>query len=261
MKAMLTQSVSSDRGHSTTVVTTGKTRLHVLTFTPLLIAILLATACGSISDKSNAAVADPSTAGTPAVGAPAAGVPAANAQLTANSTSLNFGNVPLDTTGAPQSVTLTNSGSSTITISSVSTSSSDFNASGVPAGLIVSPGQTATLNVTFTPRASGGVMGNVSVGTDVATASIIVSGTSHAVTLTWAASTTPAVTGYNVYRATTPDAFTKSLNPSTIPASTTQFTDTSVQSGQTYYYVVTAVGLFALESDPSNQALGSIPTP
>jgi hypothetical protein len=224
----------------------------------LLIGIFLTTGCGSVSGGS-AATASTTTTATTTTTSPTA----ATAQLAVNFTSLNFGNVPLDTTSAPQSVTLSNSGTSSVTISSISTSTSAFNASGVPAGLAVNPGQTVPLNVTFTPSGPGPETGNISVGTEVASVSITVSGTSHEVMLSWTASTstTPAVTGYNVYRATTPGAFTKPLNSSPLPASTTQFTDTSVQSGQTYYYVVTAVNSLALESDPSNQALGSVPTP
>ncbi len=219
----------------------------------IVIFLVLTTGCGSVSGGSAATASTTTTAATTTAGA--------TAQLAVNSTSLNFGNVPLDTTSAPQNVTLSNSGASSVTISSISTSTSAFNASGVPAGLVVTPGQTVPLSVTFTPSGPGPETGAISVGTNVASVSITVSGTSHEVALAWTASTTPGITGYNVYRATVPGAFVKPLNSSPIPASTTQFIDTSVQSGQTYYYVVTAVNSLALESNPSNQTLGNIPTP
>lgn len=41
----------------------------------------------------------------------------------------------------------------------------------------------------------------------------------------------------------------------------TTYTDGTVQSGQTYYYVVTAVDSAGLESVYSNQAQAVIPTP
>ncbi|PYT94320.1 MAG: hypothetical protein DMG36_05070, partial [Acidobacteria bacterium] len=82
--------------------------------------------------------------------------------LSASPTSLSFGSV---NTGASSTlaVTLTNSGNSNITISTVSVSGASFNASGVPAGTILSVGQTATLHVTFAPSTAGSVTGSVSV--------------------------------------------------------------------------------------------------
>src|SRR5467141_2739413 len=85
--------------------------------------------------------------------------------LSANPTSLSFGNI---NTGASSTlpVTLTNSGNSNVTISKVGISGAGFNPSGVPAGTILRPGQTATLNVTFAPAATGSVVGNVTVTSD-----------------------------------------------------------------------------------------------
>jgi fibronectin type 3 domain-containing protein len=44
-------------------------------------------------------------------------------------------------------------------------------------------------------------------------------------------------------------------------AATTTYIDTTVQAGQTYYYVVTAVDSSNVESAYSNQASATIPTP
>jgi fibronectin type 3 domain-containing protein len=76
------------------------------------------------------------------------------------------------------------------------------------------------------------------------------------VTLNWVASTS-TVSGYNVYRSTTNGSGYSKLNSSLIPAVT--YTDTSVQSGTTYYYVVTAVDSSGDESTDSNQATAVIP--
>jgi fibronectin type 3 domain-containing protein len=43
--------------------------------------------------------------------------------------------------------------------------------------------------------------------------------------------------------------------------STTAYNDSTVVSGQTYYYVVTAVNASSLESGYSNQVQAVIPTP
>jgi hypothetical protein len=82
----------------------------------------------------------------------------------------------------------------------------------------------------------------------------------HAVTLTWVASTSPNVAGYNVYRVTTSGGpYTTRVNSTLVPRTT--YADTLVQAGQTYYYVVTAVDTSGNESGYSNQTTAAIPTP
>ena len=79
----------------------------------------------------------------------------------------------------------------------------------------------------------------------------------HVVSLSWAASTTPA-TGYKVYRGTA------SGGPYTLLQSlgvVTTYTDTTVVSGQTYYYVTTAVDSSNAQSVYSNQVQAIIPSP
>ena len=78
----------------------------------------------------------------------------------------------------------------------------------------------------------------------------------HSATLTWTASTS-VVVGYNVYRGSTSGGPYTKLN-SSLDASTT-FTDSSVLSGQTYYFVVTAVDSNNVESAYSNEVTATIP--
>jgi hypothetical protein len=81
----------------------------------------------------------------------------------------------------------------------------------------------------------------------------------HSVTLSWKASTSSNLKGYHVYRAAVAGgAFTK-LTAS--PVSGTAYTDGSVASGRTYYYVTTAVDSNNAESGYSNQTTAIIPTP
>jgi hypothetical protein len=89
-------------------------------------------------------------------------VNAATYLLSANPTSLNFGNVNVGASST-RAVTLTNSGNSNLTISNTSVSGAGFSASGASAGLVLTPGQAATLNVAFAPAATGSVTGNVMV--------------------------------------------------------------------------------------------------
>lgn len=80
---------------------------------------------------------------------------------------------------------------------------------------------------------------------------------SHSVSLTWTASTTAGVTGYNVWRSTTSGGPYTQLNTTTVAA--TSYTDTSVSAGQIYYYVVTAVD-GSNQSADSSQAQATVPT-
>jgi fibronectin type 3 domain-containing protein len=80
----------------------------------------------------------------------------------------------------------------------------------------------------------------------------------HSVSLSWNASTSLNVVAYNIYRATVSGGSYGLQN--SMNASTT-YTDKTVQSGQTYYYVVTAVDSAGAESGYSNQVQAIIPTP
>src|SRR4029077_137241 len=92
-------------------------------------------------------------------------------------------------------------------------------------------------------------------------ATIALSGTgvqtvSHSVTLTWTASTS-TVTGYNVYRSSVSGGPYTKLNSTAIAATT--YVDTTVQSGQTYFYVVTSVDSSNVESADSAEVSATIP--
>ena len=82
---------------------------------------------------------------------------------------------------------------------------------------------------------------------------------SHGVTLTWVASTSDGVAGYNVYRSTISGGPYTKINVSLVAALT--YEDTVVQAGQTYYYVVTAVDGSSNESAYSMEARATIPFP
>jgi hypothetical protein len=81
--------------------------------------------------------------------------------------SLNFGNQPKNTTSAPLTETVTNTGTATLTISSASltgTNPGDFAKTGdTCTGANVAPSGTCTITVTFTPTAIGGRSGTLTV--------------------------------------------------------------------------------------------------
>ncbi len=82
--------------------------------------------------------------------------------LTTSALSLSFGNVSVGDI-AIQTVLLTSSGDSDVTISNVIVSGPGFGAGGLPVGLALAPGETAILTVTFAPESAGSVTGSVSV--------------------------------------------------------------------------------------------------
>jgi hypothetical protein len=189
-------------------------------------------------------------------------VTASTLLLNSSSTTLNFGNVNVSSSGS-QTATLTNAGNSTITISSVTIAGAGFNVTGVSSGLMLSPGQTATLTGTFTPSGAGSATGSVAVASNATNSpdTIALSGTGvavvdHSVALSWTASTS-TVTGYNTYSSTTSGGpYTKLTSA---PLASTSYTDSTVQAGQTYYYVVTAVNSANEESAYSTQVSTTVP--
>jgi len=123
-------------------------------------------------------------------------------------------------------------------------------------GLFTAPSvtQTTTVYVKATSAADS---------TTTATAAITVDPTptaQHTVDLNWSPSTSANITGYNVYRGTNSGGPYSQINSGGLVASTL-YMDASVASGQTYYYVVTAVNSSAIEGADSNQAQAVVPSP
>jgi hypothetical protein len=183
--------------------------------------------------------------------------------LTASPTSLSFGNVTVGSNSAPQTVTLTNSGNSSVSISQINVSGSGFSASGLTAPLTLAAGQTANFSVVFASTTAGTAIGNVSLvsnATNSPTIALSASGVQPiplARTLSWNPSLS-AVVSYNVYRGTQSGGSYQKLN--SLPAPTTTYTDNSVLAGQTYFYVVTAVDSRNVESVHSNEVSTTIPS-
>ncbi len=189
-------------------------------------------------------------------------VNAATLVLNSSASTLTFGNVNLSSSSS-QNVTLTNGGNSNVTISGVSISGAGFNASGISSGLILTPGQTATLTATFSPASAGGLTGSVAVASNATNSpdTIALSGTgvtvvNHTAALSWTASSSTVI-GYNTYSSTASGGPYTKLTPA--PLAATSYTDTTVQAGLTYYYVVTSVESNNVESVYSTQVSATIP--
>ena len=79
--------------------------------------------------------------------------------------------------------------------------------------------------------------------------------TAHSVQLNWSASSSTGVSGYRIYRSTVSGGYYALVAS---PLGLT-YTDTSVQSGATYYYVVAALSTAGQQSLYSNQVKAVIP--
>ena len=176
--------------------------------------------------------------------------------------SMSFGNVTIGTTQT-QSGTLIASGGS-ITLSSLSSSNSAFMVGGLTLPITLAAGQSAPFTLTFAPTASGSASANISFFTSSSTsASETASGSGttiqHTVQLSWNASTSSSIAGYNVYRGGSASGpFTKINSVLDISLG---YGDSTVQSGQTYYYATTAVDTSGVESAYSNQIQAEVPSP
>ena len=186
--------------------------------------------------------------------------PASTLLLNSSTGSLNFGNVGISTTNV-QKLAITNAGNANVTISQVSIAGAGFNASGA-SGLILSPGQSTTLTATFTPAVSGLATGGVTISSNATNspARILLTGTgvaaaAHSVILSWTASNSEI--GYHVYSSTVPGG--QYVRMTSTPLSSAGYTDTNVQAGRTYYYVVTALNSFNQESGYSSEVTAVVP--
>lgn len=180
--------------------------------------------------------------------------------LALSPSSLNFGNVAV---GSSSSLTGTLSATTAdVTVSSAAWSGSGYSLTGITFPATVLAGTSASYTVTFTPPASGSSSGSISFLSNASDSSLTQSlagdGTQsspYSVALSWNASTS-GVNGYNIYRGTQSGGPYSKLNSALLPA--TSYTDATVQSGATYYYVSTAVAN-NVESVYSNQTTAAIP--
>lgn len=74
----------------------------------------------------------------------------------------------------------------------------------------------------------------------------------HFISLNWTASTSTGVTGYNIYRGTSPGGESSTPLNTAGPVSGTSFTDTTAVAGVTYYYFIKSTNGSA-ESSPSTE--------
>ena len=261
---------------NSTTLTTGGTRQFTATVSGSTnTAVTWSVASGGGTVSTSGLYTAPSTAGTATVLATSVADPRSSALanvtinapgtvlLSASPTSVAFGSV-LVGGSASHALTLSNTGNSAVTVSSASFTGSGFGLSGITFPFTLAAAASKNGSLTFAPSSSGTASGSVSFVSNAtnspATVALSGSGTTpvqHTAMLSWQGNST--ATGYNVYRSTVTGGPYTRLN-SALNA-TASYADSTVASGQTYYFVVTEVDSSGMESGYSSQATGVIPTP
>jgi hypothetical protein len=254
----ISQALVSGSGMSTTGMTTpltiaaGKTASFNVVFDPAASGAV----AGSVTLVSNA-TDSPLSIALSGTGA------ASTLLLSASPASLSFGNVT-DGTSAQLSDTLTNTGTSNVTISSVTASGTGFSLTSSTSSVTLVPGQSVAVTAQFAPVSAGSDTGTITVVSTATNspAKVALSGSgvavvNHSVSLGWTPSTS-TVAGYDLYRSTQSNTGFALVNTSLITG--TSFTDTSVVGGQTYYYYATSVTSGGTQSADSDVATATVPT-
>jgi hypothetical protein len=186
---------------------------------------------------------------------------ASSGQLILSPASLNFGSVPVGKNQS-MSATLAASGSS-VTISSASASTPEFSLSGIQLPITIPAGKTASFTVSFAPQASGTSSASIAFASNASPSTSVesVSGAGsapapHNVGLSWSPGGSN-VSGYNVYRGSQSGGPYAKINSA--PTAVTSYGDGAVNSGQTYFYVTTALDSSGAESSNSNEVQAVIP--
>jgi hypothetical protein len=225
-----------------------------VTFTATFTPTSAGAASGSLSVASNASNSTLNIA--------LSGSGTAAGTLAVSPTTLSFGSVTVGSSSALNG-SLTASGAS-VTVSSASLNNSEFVISGISLPTTLPAGQSVTFTVTFKPSASGATSASLSFSSNASNSPAVqtiagtgTAATQHTVDLSWSASTNAL--GYNIYRGTVSGGPYTMINSSL--DGTTAYTDNTVVSGRTYYYVATAVDASSNESGYSNQATAVIPNP
>jgi Abnormal spindle-like microcephaly-assoc'd, ASPM-SPD-2-Hydin len=225
-------------------------------FLVLIILTVSAIGCGGRAQTaSGSPTPTPVPSPTPASGSPS---------LSATPSSLAFGTQVLNTT-MTQTVKITNTGSIAVAITQGTITGPGFTV-GVTTPINLNVGQSVNVPVVFDPGAAGTVSGSLTLVSNGTTLlSVPLSGTglaplAHSVDVTWVASTSTPLQGYNVYRSTVSGGPYTKLSP-TLSPTTLLFTDTTPLSGKQYFYVVTALNTSGAESSASSEVAVTIPVP
>jgi Abnormal spindle-like microcephaly-assoc'd, ASPM-SPD-2-Hydin len=183
-------------------------------------------------------------------------------QLQVTPAAIDFGDMGAGSPGI-QRGQLTASGGS-VTVSSATISGENFRLGGLSLPVTIPAGHSVPFTVTFAPQNSKISSAILSFASDAENSSTeqavtvrVVRPAQHKVQLSWKASTSKHILGYNVYRGNHSGGPYKKINAALDPY--TKLTDLTVAAGHTYYYVATAVNSKKRESRHSKQIRAVIP--
>jgi hypothetical protein len=180
-------------------------------------------------------------------------------ELTASEASIDFKDVAVGGVGKEE-VSLTNAGTRDVMIAGISATGAAFSVSGATAVRLM-PGQSVAVEVNFAPKSTGRQSGQLTISGRDGGALVLIplAGTAaessrSAVKLNWEESPV-TVAGYVVYRsADSSGPYTRISD-----AATSEFVDTGLAAGHTYYYVVTSLNADQVESEYSPPISATVP--
>ena len=183
-------------------------------------------------------------------------------QLSIAPATIDFGEVR-EGSGGIQTGKLTATGSA-VTVSSATLNSSNFELRGLSLPLTIPAGASVPFTVKFVPRDGGISSATLSFASNAenplseeAVTANIVGPAKHRVQLSWKASTSKHIVGYNIYRGSRSGGPYRKINRVLDP--NTRFTDHTVAAGHKYYYVATAVNWRKTSSSYSKQIRVVVP--
>jgi hypothetical protein len=237
-------------------LTAGQSASFAVTFTPA--------SAGSVSGN----VTVTSNASNPSLTIPLSGTgTVATGQLTVTPTTLGLGSVVVGTSGTA-SGSLTASGAN-VTVTAASSNNSVFSVGGLSLPVTIPAGQSASFTVTFSPQTFGAASAALTFSSNAqpATTTETLTGTgtpapTYTVNLSWNASTSSNISGYNIYRAVYTNSCGSFSMINSVLNTSTLYTDSAVVDGTSYCYATTAVNSSNEESGYSNIASNvQIPAP
>jgi hypothetical protein len=185
------------------------------------------------------------------------GTSATTGTLGVSPATLALGSVVVGTSGtAAGSLT---AGGSSVTVSAVSSNNSAFSVGGLSLPVTIPAGNSAAFTVTFSPQATGAATAALTFTSNAQPSTTVetLTGTGatapvHSVNLSWNASTSSNISGYNIYRAPYASACGSYSRINSLLNTGTLYTDSAVVDGSTYCYATTAVNTSSEESGYSN---------
>jgi hypothetical protein len=168
-------------------------------------------------------------------------------QLSASPSSLGFGSV---TVGSNESLsgTITNTGSSSVSVSNVQISGTGFTLSGISSSFTLNAGQSTTFTVKFAPTSTGAASGSVTVTSNASNPTLTTSLSANGTTTAGQLTVSPSSIGFgNV------DVGSSAAQTSTISATGGTVTVNSAASSSSQYVISGAAFPLTLNSGQSAQ--------